>query len=118
MARIVLATDQAGAARLTSLARRQCLLRELTVSIQGQEGFDYEWLTPRRVRVLRELETEATEKEAADHLQVTYEAVRSAVEELKEKLEVRSVRELRQWWRAHREGWLAWCARQAGISRG
>jgi hypothetical protein len=64
------------------------LVAEVEVSIEGRERFDYEWLTPRRVRVLRELETEATEKEAAEHLGVSYESVRSTVEDLKANLGV------------------------------
>jgi DNA-binding CsgD family transcriptional regulator len=86
------------------------------MSIQGHDGFDYEWLTPRRVRVMRELEADYTEREAAEHLGVSYESVRSTVEELKAKLGVHSVREIRQWWRAQREGWVAWCAEQAGVA--
>jgi DNA-binding CsgD family transcriptional regulator len=85
------------------------------MSIQGQDGFDDEWLTASKARVMRELEAEATEREAAEHLGLSSEGVRSTVEELKEKLDARSVRELRQWWRVQREGWVAWCAEQAGV---
>lgn len=86
------------------------------MAIQGQGHVDYEWLTPSRVRVLRELADDRTETEAAERLGMSYNGVRSIVEDLKAKTGEPDVRALRRWWRANRRPWLAWWAEQGGLS--
>jgi len=86
-----------------------------TVAVQGRTQIDWLWFTYVRVAVLRELEAEHTEREAAANIGVEYSTVRGHVEDLKSKLGVSAVKDLRWWWRGHREAWLAWCAKQGGI---
>ncbi len=77
---------------------------------------DYDWLTASRVRVLRELADDRTEREAAERLGVSYHGLRSIVEDLKARTGEPDVRALRRWWRANRGSWLVWWAEQGGLS--
>lgn len=85
------------------------------MAVQSNERIDWAWFTYARVAVLREIEAERTEKEAAANIGVEYSTVRGHVEDLKARLGLGSVKEIRWWWRGHREAWLAWCAKQAGL---
>lgn len=85
------------------------------MAMQARERVDWAWLTPSRVGVLRELADDRTEREAGERLGITYDSVRSIVEDLKNKTGMQSVRELRRWWRENRGAWLAWCAVLAGV---
>jgi hypothetical protein len=86
------------------------------MSIQGQDGFDYEWLTYSRVRVLRELAEYRTEAEGADNIGMTFSGFRSIVEDIKNKSGLHSVRDIGRWWRCEAPRWLAWVAEQGGLS--
>ncbi len=77
------------------------------VAIEGRDQAGYDWLTASRARVLRELADDRTEREAAERLGMSYNGVRSIVEELKAKTGQPDVRALRRWWRANRGPWLA-----------
>lgn len=83
--------------------------------MQDREQLDWSWLTYSRVRVLRELADDRSEREAAETLGITYEGVRSVIEAIKDRTGLGSVRELRRWWRQNRGIWLAWVAEQAGM---
>lgn len=83
--------------------------------MQARERIDWAWFTTSRVRVLRELELERTEQEAAEALGIAYSSVRSIVEDIKERTGLRTLRELRQWWREHRSDWGAWVLAQGGV---
>ena len=85
--------------------------------IQGLNQADYEWLTPSRLRVLRELTDDIPEREIANRLKMTYAGVRSIVEELKNKTGLRSVRDVRRWWRENRGLWAEWVLAQGGVSK-
>jgi hypothetical protein len=76
---------------------------------------DYEWITPSRARVLRELAAFRTEREAALNLGITYEGVRSIVEAIKEHTDLASVREIGRWWLAEAPKWAGWAAEQGGV---
>lgn len=86
------------------------------MAIQGRDHDVYNWLTPSRVRVLRELADDRAEREAAERLGISYHGVRSIVADLKAKTGEPDVRALRRWWRANRGPWLAWWAEQGGLS--
>ena len=75
----------------------------------------WERVTFARMRVLRELDEGRTEREAAERLHISYERVRSHVEDLKDLTGCRSVRELARWWRANRDDWHEWIGQEAGI---
>lgn len=66
------------------------------MAMQGIETRDWEWFTYSRVRVLRELADDRTEREAAENLGIAYDSVRSIVEDLKNKTGLQNVRELRR----------------------
>jgi hypothetical protein len=83
--------------------------------MQGREEIDWAWFTPARVRVLRGLADQRTEREIAVELLVEYTTVRSTVQDLKDRLSLGDVREIGRWWRAHRKVWLAWLAEQGGV---
>ena len=83
--------------------------------MQDREQLDWAWLTISRVRVLRELADDRSEREAAETLGITYDGVRSITEAIKDQTGLGSVRELRRWWRQNRGVWLAWVAEQAGM---
>lgn len=85
------------------------------MSVQGSEQVDWEWFTMRRIRVLRELALENTEREAAENIGCGYASVRSAVQEFKDQLGLSSIREIRRWWREHRDDWFAWAKQQGGF---
>jgi DNA-binding NarL/FixJ family response regulator len=86
------------------------------MSIEGHDEFcDWEWFTFARARILRELADGRTEVQAAARLGISYQSVRSQVEDLKAKTGLTDVREMGRWWRKDRVAWLAWCERQAGI---
>ena len=85
--------------------------------IQGLNQADYEWLTPSRLRVLRELTDDIPEREIANRLKMTYAGVRSIVEELKNKTGLRSVRDVRRWWRENRGLWAEWVLAQGGVNK-
>lgn len=87
------------------------------MAMHARERIDWAWFTFSRVRVSRELELERTEREAAEGLGMAYSSVRSIVEDIKECLGVRTVREIRLWWRANRELWAACALEQAGLSK-
>mgnify|MGYP000155486614 CR=1 FL=1 len=53
--------------------------------LQTRERVEWDWLTFSRARVLRELAEGHTEREAAEHLGLAYDGVRSIVEDLKNK---------------------------------
>lgn len=84
------------------------------MTIQGH--IDYDWLTTSRARVLRELADDRTEREAAERLGITYNGLRSLVEDIKDETGLRSVREISRWWRQERVNWLAWWAEQGGVN--
>lgn len=81
----------------------------------GQPGYD--WLTPSRARVLRELADDRTEREAAERLGMSYTSVRSAVQVLKRFAGCESVHDLRRWWRQNRDAWAEWLLEQGGVSK-
>lgn len=87
------------------------------MATQGQVHDCYDWLTASRARVLRELADDRTEREAAERLGMSYPSVRSAVQVLKGYTGCRSVRDLRRWWREHRESWAEWLLEQGGVSK-
>ncbi len=62
--------------------------------MQGWDHDVYNWLTPSRVRVLRELADDRTEREVAERLGVAYSSVRSAVQVLKHRTGCENVRDL------------------------
>lgn len=72
------------------------------MAIEGRDQAGCDWLTASRARVLRELADDRTEREAAERLGMSYNGVRSIVEELKAKTGQPDVRALRRWWRANR----------------
>jgi hypothetical protein len=76
---------------------------------------DWNWFTPSRVRILRELELERTEHEAARTLGVAYTTVRGHVAAIKERTGLRTVRHVRQWWRQNRAAWAVWVLAQGGV---
>ncbi len=85
------------------------------MAMQDREQLDWSWLTYSRVRVLRELAHDRSEREAAETLGITYDGVRSIIEAIKDQTGLGSVRELRRWWRQNREVWLDWVMEQAGM---
>jgi len=87
------------------------------MSVQGGEPFNWERITFARARVLREIEDRRTEREIAGNLQMTYNGVRSQIDELKLITGCGDLRALGRWWRDNRDAWLAWCERQAGSVR-
>ena len=87
------------------------------MAMEDREQVDWSWLTYSRLRVLRELEADRTEREAADVLGVTYDGVRSAVEAMKIQAGLASVREMRGWWGQNRGLWLEWVLEQAGMGK-
>ena len=76
----------------------------------AEEARSLERLTFSRVRVLRELAEGRTEREIAQRLQMTYNGVRSHVQDLKDLTGCRDVRELGRWWRRNGPRWLEWVA--------
>ena len=82
----------------------------------NQKGLDASKFEP-LLGKLRELEAERTEKEAAVNIGVEYSTHRGHVEDLKTRLGVQSVREIRWWWRGHRESWLERCETGRGGKR-
>lgn len=87
------------------------------MAIQGLNRTDYEWVTPSRARVLRELLDDIPEREIANRLGTTYAGVRGIIEEIKNKTGLRSVREIRRWWRDNRGPWAEWILAQGGMSK-
>jgi DNA-binding NarL/FixJ family response regulator len=71
-----------------------------------------------RARVLREVEGGWAETEISETLGVSYNTIRSHVDDLKVLTGCSDVRELARWWRDYRGGWLAWCAEQGGVPPG
>ncbi|HKS92836.1 MAG TPA: hypothetical protein VJQ83_12960 [Tepidiformaceae bacterium] len=86
--------------------------------MNGSGNIDWERFTFARVRVLREIEARFTLQAVSDHLQLSYNTVRSYVEELKAMTGCSDVRELGRWWEEHRASWEVWCAEQARGSEG
>jgi DNA-binding NarL/FixJ family response regulator len=72
-------------------------------------------ITLRRAQVLRGLAEARSEREIADALSLTLAGVRSHVEDLKQITGERSTRELARWWQAHRQDWIEFLKREAGI---
>jgi hypothetical protein len=87
------------------------------VAAQAVNSIDYEWFSYRRVRVLRELAQFRTEREGAASLGIAYTSFRGTVQEVKNKTGLHDVREIGRWWLAERPKWLAWVAKQGGLSR-
>lgn len=87
------------------------------MAMQDRENGDWSWLTYSRVRVLRELAADRTERETAELLGMSYHGVRSIVVTIKAQTGLGSVREVRGWWRANREAWLDWVMDQGGMSK-
>ncbi|MGE0598236.1 MAG: hypothetical protein AB7J35_00235 [Dehalococcoidia bacterium] len=86
------------------------------MAMQDRENGDWGWVTYSRMRVLRELSADRTEREAAEVLGMSYDGLRSIVETIKEQAGLESVREMRGWWRQNRGFWLEWVLEQAGMS--
>lgn len=84
------------------------------MAVENTSNIPWERLTFARVRLLRELEDRRTLHEVAELLGISYNGVRSCVNELKVITGCSDVRELGRWWRQFRGPWLAWCERQAG----
>jgi hypothetical protein len=87
------------------------------MSVEGHEPIDWDRITFARARVLREIEDHRAEREIADKLQMTYNGVRSQIDELKSITGCSDLRALGRWWRDNRPAWLAWCDRQARVVR-
>lgn len=83
--------------------------------MQDREQVDWSWLTISRLRVLRQLADDRTDREAAEALGVSYAGVRSIVEKIKEQAGLESVREMRRWWRQNRAVWLDWVMEEVGL---
>ncbi len=77
--------------------------------------YDWTWFTCSRVRVLRELADNRSEREAADRIGVGYSTIRSVVSDIKAQTGLSSVREISRWWRSHRLQWLEWHAELGGV---
>lgn len=71
-------------------------------------------VTRARAAVLRELAWGLTEREAAEHLDMTVNGFRSCVRELRGITGLASGRELGRWWRNSRPLWLRMMAEAAG----
>lgn len=76
---------------------------------------NYEWITWSRARVLRELADRQTECQAAKHLGMTYNGVRSVVEDIKQYTGLDDVRDIGRWWAKEWPNWLKWAAQQGGL---
>jgi hypothetical protein len=85
------------------------------VAFEAREQIDYEWITPSKARVLRELAMFHTEREGAANLRISYEGFRSAVEVIKDHTGLRDVREIGRWWLKTGPEWLKWMAEQGGV---
>lgn len=70
----------------------------------------FERLTPARIRVLGQLAHDRPLREVGQQLTLSYNGVRSAIEDLKRITGTTSVHELVEWWRQNRELWLQWIA--------
>ena len=87
------------------------------MSVQSHTRIDYEWITFSKARVLAQLEAEFTEREGANNLAMPYETFRSAVEDIKQRIGLSSVKEIRWWWRENYEPWCQWLAVQGKAER-
>ncbi len=87
------------------------------MAVEHPGDVPWERLTVARVRILRELEDRRTEREIAERLLMTYNGVRSHVEDLKALTGCADVRALGRWWGDVRGDWLGWLAREAVIAR-
>ncbi len=85
------------------------------MGIESQESTDFEWLTWRRVRVLRHLAAFRSESEIAELENVSYNTVRSAVEAIKNRTGLHTVRDMGRWWLEAGPEWLSWAAKQGGL---
>jgi hypothetical protein len=72
---------------------------------------NYEWITYSRVRVLRELAAFRTEREIAANLGITYDGIRSVVEDVKRYTGLGTVREIGRWWLEEAPLWMEWAAK-------
>jgi DNA-binding NarL/FixJ family response regulator len=89
------------------------------MSLEGQEQFiDWNQFTFTRVRILSALADLRSEREIAGENGISYSTVRGHVEELKNLVGERDVRNLGRWWRHHAPAWHRWCAQQAGLDDG
>lgn len=88
------------------------------MSIERQEFIDWNQFTFTRVRILSALADLRSEREIADENGISYRTVRGHVEELKNMIGCRDVRELGRWWRHRAPDWHRWCAEQAGLDDG
>lgn len=82
------------------------------MAIEPKEESDFEWITPSRARVLRELADIRSEREGAERLGISYSGFRSIVGDVKRFTGHSDVREIGRWWSEMRPDWLAWMAKQ------
>jgi DNA-binding NarL/FixJ family response regulator len=85
----------------------------ITVSLLSEETLLR--ITVRRAEVLREMAEGFSEREAAEHLGLSYETVRSHAEELKLITGCSTVREVGRWWRRNRLAWANVMLAAAGL---
>lgn len=75
----------------------------------------WERINPRHARLLGLLADDLTEREAAEALCMSEDAVKSLVERLKELLGCQNVRELRRTWRAVRWDYVEYVRQVSGF---
>jgi DNA-binding NarL/FixJ family response regulator len=77
----------------------------------------FESITLRRAQVLRELANDWTEREIAERLGISPSTVRSHLEAVKDILGLPSNRDVARFWRAERECWVRFMARESGAEQ-
>lgn len=82
------------------------------MTIQHRDFSDWDRFTFARVRVITAIEDRLTEHQAAERLDMTYNGLRSVVDELKAMTGCGDLRELGRWWAERREQWLEYCRQQ------
>ena len=85
------------------------------MSVESHGFEDWESLAFKKVGVLRGLADARSETEIAATEGVEYNTIRGHVEQLKDILGIRDVKEMGRWWRRHARDWHRWCAAQAGL---
>lgn len=80
--------------------------------------FDWQSITMRRAQVLAGLARGWTDREIAERMGVRPSSVRSTVRELRDLVNLRSRRELGNWWRRHSVEWLCALAEAGEVDCG